>query len=262
MRDDEWLPHARRLAVGQRSRVRHGNERRLNLVVGHVPDKFWAYCQACKMGAVKLKEHVLLGEAPPPVLDMRPPQDLVPMLQSPYANQLLGFLARKGMDVKYFRATELYFSESSKRLCIHTGSTGLLGRDITDKSVAKWLAYSKPSYIGRTDRPLVVIVEDALSMYKVQYALDRQCMEASVVCSLGTEPSSRLLLAIAQAKPQNTWMFYDGDAAGYTGADNAAARLRGFGCPVQVQCATEGKDPKDMTLAEISTLGQGVLLRR
>src|SRR5574337_1075011 len=52
----EWLPHAKALAVGMKNRITHRNERRPNLVVGNAHDRFWAYCQACREGAVLEKD--------------------------------------------------------------------------------------------------------------------------------------------------------------------------------------------------------------
>src|SRR5574337_600338 len=59
----EWLPHAKALAVGMKNRITHRNERRPNLVVGNAHDRFWAYCQACREGAVLEKDHVRLDLA-------------------------------------------------------------------------------------------------------------------------------------------------------------------------------------------------------
>src|SRR5699024_8603718 len=64
---DDWLDEAKRLPVGAVTRVQHKRDgsRRPNLVIGHEPDKYWAYCHACKEGGVHTKEHVRWGERAP-----------------------------------------------------------------------------------------------------------------------------------------------------------------------------------------------------
>ena len=48
METEEWLQEAQRLPVGSSKRIYHGAERRPNLVVRNLPDKWTAYCFACK----------------------------------------------------------------------------------------------------------------------------------------------------------------------------------------------------------------------
>ena len=86
--EQDWLDKAKRLAIGMRVRVRHRHESRPNMVIANEKDKFWAYCQKCKEGAVVQKEHVLFGtsvtkaDSSPPGTCFSPPMRFRPVARS------------------------------------------------------------------------------------------------------------------------------------------------------------------------------------
>lgn len=258
----EWLDKAKRLAVGMHIRVQHLNERRHNMVIAHESDRYWCYCQACKDGSVVVKEHVKLLDAPPESSECKNkslPTDLVLAMHPDYRDQVGHFLARKHMDFSFFDGAALYLSPSRKRLVIRDPlSNTWVGRDLTDRSMAKWLVFdgeyrsdSDATYLGDTLPPsgtVAVVVEDALSYFKVKHALD-PVSTANVYCALGTTVHDKLALTLRGASV--VIIMFDGDTAGYRGAMLGALKLRGLGLKVYQYCAPQGLDPKDMQLRDI-----------
>lgn len=252
--EQEWLPQAKRLAVGMRLRVRHGRERRLNMTVANEKDRWWAYCQACKEGGVVLKEHVLLNTAVPVVeADLTLPTDLQPVLGSEYEQAVGKFLATKGMMFPYL--PPLWYSLRSKRLCLQDDSGGWHGRDLTNKSNAKWLHYAKAHIVG-TVGPCTVITEDIFSMFKIRFAM-RDCPELGVASTLGAGCSTSAALALKNCTSL-VWA-YDGDIAGDSGFRAASLRMRAM-VPRQFRARPpEGMDPKDMDCADLRELLKGTV---
>lgn len=243
-----WLAKAKGLGVNTTTRVYHLNEKRPNLVIGNSPEKWWCYCQACKQGGVEEKEHVRLGYSPeakrsdltlPP--NMHSIDALLPGLQA----AVLAFISSKGMDLCML--PPVYYSDTRKRILLNT-EQGWLGRDITGLAKEKWLTYSGAHWLGRyvPDAP-AVIVEDAFSFFKLAWAVP----EWSTYCALGTRLHPGLLTGLL-GTPWVSVMF-DGDDAGFDGADVAVLRLRGLGLKARERCAPDGKDPKDLQAAEIRT---------
>lgn len=257
--NEEWLHHAKSLPVGQQKRVRHGHEPTDAMTVGNREDRLWAYCQRCKTGAVETKSHVLLGSTLPQdsaVLSI--PVDGMPIhdLLRHEREQLARFLSTKNMDMIYLNMTRVTWSPSRKRLLLHTPS-GLMGRDTTGSSAQKWLTYDRQHWItdiydATCDH--VVLVEDCFSWAKVKYALGLHNVNASVFCTLGTAIHDSLFLHLMQHNKQ-VMSFYDGDSAGWRGADTNARRLAAVGLGVgfapEYCCAPEGLDPKDMQIVQI-----------
>lgn len=247
---DEWLDAAKRQPVGGTGRVRHLRERRPNLIVSNKSDRYSAYCQACKQGGVVMKEHVVITsrKAPPESASLVLPYDMVEVLRadSTIQNAVLGFLASKNMDAEYLPS--LWFSKSRCRVLIQHG-VEWLGRDTTGASNQKWLTFNGSNHLRHTTlRRNAVVVEDPFSYYKVQWAL-RDDTDVAVFSSLGTAMSDELLLLLIQYS--NVKFFYDDDAAGHRGALCESKRLRALGVDAVARCATEGRDPKDMSIAEI-----------
>lgn len=243
--EEEWLDRAKRLAVGMRMRVRHRNESRVNMVIANEADRWWCYCQRCHDGGVVKKEHVMLGATVGVVEPTVVPTDLyVPAPDSFEMLTIAKFLASKNMDLKYFPLGVMY-SPSRRRIMLNVnGHTH--GRDITGKSPQKWMNYSNVSTIG-TSCGHAVIVEDLFSWHKVQYAVGAN---ADAVCALGTQAKYALMLSILNAT-RIDW-FMDADAAGDEGASKGMQRMRVHTSAVQRRVRPpEGKDPKDMTIAEI-----------
>lgn len=249
---EEWLPQAKRLAVGMQDRKYHRNEKRPNLVVGNDADRYWCYCQSCKEGGVQMKEHVKLNVKSPEAKrsDLTLPKDmqrlsaLAPELQYP----LLAFLASKHMD--QVMLPELWYSESRKRLLVDTGGQGWLGRDVTGNALEKWLTYNRTQYLhGCRGNYRAVVVEDPFSFFKVRWAM---LDGLDVYCALGTGMKDSLLTALLNYA--TVWIMFDGDAAGRRGSTAALKRLRGFGRVAEHINTPLGFDPKDLTAAEIQQL--------
>lgn len=252
--EHEWLDQAKRLSIGMKLRVRHQHERRPNMIIGNSPDRWWCYCQACKEGAVVQKEHVILGvhEVAPPA-DLTFPPDLRLIHGTDAELPVLRFLARKCMDSTYL--PPLWYSASRKRMLLDTGH-GWMGRDITEKSPQKWITYNRQKLLGRAKQgAAAIVVEDTFSWYKVQWALRNR--PVPVLCALGTGIHDALVLELAQCN-KVVW-FFDGDEAGYKGADEGVRRMRAFGLPSTKVFPSAGKDPKDMQIHEILTALGGAL---
>lgn len=259
--NDEWLLLAKGTAVGQKRRARHRSEGRENLVVGNEPDRWFAYCQSCRRGAVEMKSHVMIGgHAPSLSTDLSLPTDAraIRSLQQYEIDALTLLLARKSMDWMFFDGALIEWSASRQRLLVHTPS-GVMGRDTTERSPQKWLTYNRQHYIAaQADRlatTYVVLVEDTFSYYKVAHALDRSGIACDVICTLGTSIHGSLMLWLLQ-HAERVWSFYDGDSAGWKGALANAKRLRAVGLQgpgdVLSACAPLTKDPKDMDLGAIT----------
>lgn len=244
----EWLAKARSLAIGMTARVRHRGERRPNMVVGNDQGHWWAFCQACKQGGRKDKEHVLLGSgrAPEAPLSLDLPTDLRPVRGSDYEALVGRFLASKGMDGLYL--PKLWYSENARRLCVQDDAEHWHGRDLTERSGAKWLHYMKDHLVGEVGH-LTVVTEDIFSLYKVRFALRRSEKPVAVCSTLGAGCSTEAALALKSCK-QLVWA-YDGDAAGDNGYASASKRMRPY-VPKQYRARPpEGQDPKDMQLGDI-----------
>ncbi|HVH93255.1 MAG TPA: hypothetical protein VM783_17960 [Candidatus Acidoferrum sp.] len=258
LRQEEWLAQAKRLSVGMTARVKHGRERRANMVVGNDRGHWWAYCQACKQGGRLDKEHVLMALgtplSDPSAFELLLPHDLRPVLGSDYEAVVGRFLASKGMMFPYL--PKLWYSELTKRLCLQDDDGGWHGRDLTERSNAKWLHYGKPHIVGRIGKTTVV-TEDLFSMYKVRFALREAHKPYCVATTLGAGCSVAAALALKDCTTI-VWA-YDGDHAGDEGFKSASKRMRVL-VPKQVRARPpEGMDPKDMDCAEIRELIYEVL---
>jgi len=249
--EEDWLRKAKALPIGRQDRLYHGREKRPNLVVGNLPDRWWAYCQHCKQGAVLHKEHVRLGVASPEAKksNLSLPCDLVPfsMLDEPTLHVLSVFLASKGMDAVML--PPLWYSCTRKRILIQVNE-GWLGRDVTGNALEKWLTYTRDTkylywnqYAART-----VVVEDVFSYFKVIWAKPNY----NVMCALGTGIKDSIVMKLLNHNL--VYFMFDGDDAGHRGADTGVTRLRGLGTPAVNVCAPLGHDPKDLSAAAIRSL--------
>jgi hypothetical protein len=248
---EEWLHLAKRAPVNGTGRHNHLRERRPNLVVRNLSDRYTAYCMACKQGAVLMKEHVRVTGIAPPALshDLTLPADMVSVLSAEKAVQdgVLGFLAVKHMDMQYLADAFPHFSRQRMRLLL-TWPGGWLGRDTTERSPQKWLTFNNQKHLaGLKHHPTAVVMEDPFSFFKVRWAL--RGLPYTVYSSLGTTVHDELMLLLLTH--DTVVFFYDGDSAGWCGADTESKRLRTFGVPSLSMCAPTGKDPKDMTIEAI-----------
>lgn len=254
--DHEWLPLAKRLAVGAKNRVHHRSERRPNMVVGHEQGYYWSYCQACKEGGRRDKDHVrLVAVEPLRSRELSLPSDLIDVSSDDSALRAVGaFLSRKHMDFSYL--PPLQFSKERMRLLLRDYAGNYFGRDLTERSPQKWLHYKKvdfasPSTPEAAPALLNVIVEDLFSAYKIHWAM--RGAGVHVYCSLGTRISDSLMLQLTRVAVPACIM-YDGDAAGIAGADYELPRMRSFGLVVRRINTPLGCDPKDLTIDQLRQL--------
>ena len=71
----------------------------------------------------------------------------------------------------------------------------------------------------------------------------------NVMCALGSDLKDYHVVALlGQAQ---VFICFDGDKAGWHGADDGVQRFRALGVPVLSRCAPDGKDPKDLSAAEL-----------
>lgn len=262
--EHEWLAQAKRLAVGMKSRIKHRHEKRINLVIGNDPDKYWAYCQRCHEGGVVKKDHVLLGDTHNVVHDSAVlPDDRVFVRGSEYEVPVARFLATKNMALSYL-PREVLISPKNRRLVIGAyGADGMYqmhGRDLTGKSAYKWMNYDHaritPGQDSKHLSPSCIVVEDLFSMFKVRWACHNAGVDVSIVCALGTGIKDSLAAYLMNFS-RNIW-FFDNDPAGNAGVVAGVRRMRPFAEQVAIYPPL-GCDPKDMDCKDIVSLIKGVL---
>ena len=248
---NEWLADAKRLAINGIARVYHGAERRPNMVVRNLPDKYTVYCHHCHEGGVVKKEMVKLSAPTPDVKrNSRDPGLLLPInLDVPVPNvpykDIIKFLHEKHMSLDIITPLDPYWSNQDQRIVFRTPDQ-TIGRDLWGKSKAKWYSYTRQALYCRaspselTDK-VVVLTEDFFSAIKGQhYAPDH------VVCvaMLGTTLHNDLAVALTTSK--SVIVSLDNDAAGIKGAAEVRQKLELLGVPNQVYLPHElGLDPKD-----------------
>lgn len=252
--EHEWLHVAKRLAIGAKTRVRHRSEHRLNLIIGNEHDRYWAYCQRCHEGGVVQKDHVRLTGSIPngsdvPVL----PTDLVSISGSDWELPVARFLATKGMDLQYLQC-DAQVSPSRKRLVLH----GKHGRDLTGRAMSKWMVYDDIQVQPVRERKYAtcVITEDLFSAHKVAWCSEKFGLSADVVCALGTDIRSALVLHLMRYA-HLVW-FFDNDNAGVVGSAAGVNRTHVFVPRQDVVLPPAGKDPKDMRCEHIVDKLKGV----
>lgn len=250
MHTDEWLRQAKALPVGMSKRVYHGAERRTNLVVKNHPAYWSAYCQHCKTGGRVNKEYVSAAPVVVSVLSkdpgaLRPLTLYTPDPAIPY-DKVGVFLHKKHMCLDYFVHLNPHWAAKDNRIVFITPQQ-MVGRDITEKSPAKWHKYSGYcSYIPAKNSPLagqnIILTEDLLSATKAQFFAPDGWL---VVAMMGTTMYADLLAQLIQAK--HIIVMLDGDEAGQDGTVNVVRKLKllGLSCSSYKLAATD--DPKDMT---------------
>lgn len=244
----DWLPQAQKLAVGMTVRVYHRHERRPNLIITNARGEYKAYCQACKVGDVVKKEHVLLtAVAQHSPRTLQRPTDLQVAQSSEWAEVVGAFLARKNMMYPYL--PELWVSAGTKRVLLQDDAGKWHGRDLTETSTRKWLNYDEALFVG-VPGPRTVVTEDLFSMYKMRFAL--RGTDWSVCCTLGADCTTAAALALSGVKIL-VWA-YDADKAGDEGYSRASKRMRPWGAKQYRARPPEGLDPKDMYCADILSM--------
>lgn len=264
--DEVWLHAAKRLSQGGQTRIIHrgcsSSTNRPNLTMKHLPDRYVAYCQACKGAAVAMKEHVAYGYVAPAVSNLltRPTDALTLDQLEPHERAgIAEFLATKNMDLIYLSDAVVGFSRSRKRLLITDPATGhMMGRDTSGLSPSKWLTYDGQHFTGPArwaQGSPALMVEDTFSMYKVRWALKAFPIPVAVYCSLGTTMHASLFRTLMERHVEVD-SFYDGDRAGMLGESANAKELAAVGILRRLTdyadaSAPLGMDPKDMTILQI-----------
>lgn len=254
---DEWLPQAKALHVGQKRRVRHGFEATAAMDVYNNGDSWTAYCHRCHKNGWVPKQHQRIQEARVEPDRVQPvPADVIHITQAGQYEQrrIWELLVQKGCPPGVLPEEVIWYSQSSNRILLRQGKQAL-GRALNLKQLPKWLAYgewwNQPRVWWTRYRAAgpMVLVEDALSSYKVAKAIEHYAPESnvSVLATLGTTVTS-LLLPMVQGR--DVLCMYDGDKAGADGSAAVKRRLAVFGGTFKDIRPSQG-DPKDMTLEAI-----------
>lgn len=254
----EWLAEAKRLPVHGTVRIYHGAESRPNLVIRNLPDRWVAWCHACHEGDVRMKELVRLEPRVPSQHSLaragaepRTPGPLAAFDQCTRAEQgmLLAHWHEKGV---YWGMQKELFAGYSRQDCraVYSTPEGLLGRDLTGHSKAKWYTYNREQRFATAARGLsgiAVVTEDLYSAMACAY-----CSGHSVYAALGTRIHPELVLELA--KHQHVLQFWDGDDAGDDAAQHSTRQLDLLGIPNTWLRIPRGKDPKDLNQHELALI--------
>lgn len=251
--DAEWLHFAKRLAIGAKASVRHGNETTCAMNVANMVDRYTAYCHRCHEGGVVMKDSVrLTAQAPKKSHDLDPGPLWPVSVATPNPNvplgQIVGFLHSKGMTLDMFQTPPLYAPQAG-RLIFDTVDARM-GRDVTGAVNRKWQEYSRHNAFNRAraltfiGHSVFVLTEDYFSAVKAQF----YCPSTEVLCVsiMGTRLSNDLLFQLMEAKPRKVVLLLDNDKGGWGGAPTIARGLRAAELPVEIRWPAT-KDPKNMT---------------
>ena len=251
LHQSEWLHIAKRLPVGRTERVYHGAERRPNLVVRNLQDRYTVWCHACHKGGTVKKEFVKVQEEARPTnrkagdpgflrsINLASPDPNVPY------SDIVMFLHSKHMTLDYIQHLSPKWSAQDKRIVLATPDQ-VVGRDITETSHSKWYKYSGDcSYVRAKTVDLkgkvVVLTEDLFSACKGQYFAPD---DFAFVSLMGTSLYNDLLVQLLAAK--EVVMLLDGDDAGRAGVSDVTRALRLVGVQYKIVSVPEDQDPKDM----------------
>ena len=254
---NEWLHLAKRLAIGQKRRVRHNLEKDCAMDVFNNGDSWTCFCHRCHDHGWVPKEHQQLNvQRVDPDRVSPVPADCLHLSQASAYEQkrIWELLTEKGCPPGVIPEEHVWYSRSSNRTLLRQGSRAL-GRALSPQQQPKWLMYgdwwNKPRlWMTRyRDAGPMVLVEDALSSYKVAKAVQHYAPESSVSVAavLGTVVTPASLRLIAG---RDVLCMFDGDEAGRLGSVELKQRLAVFGGRF-VDIRPERDDPKDMTLEEI-----------
>ncbi|AZF94935.1 DNA primase [Pectobacterium phage Phoria] len=257
---DEWLHLAKRLAVGQKRRVRHNEERDCAMDVFNKGDSYSAYCHRCHQSGWVPKEHQQLNAVRVDEDRVQAvPADCLHITQARQYEQrrIWELLVQKGCPPGIIPEEVLWFSRSSNRILLRQGLLAQ-GRALSPQQQPKWLMYgdwwNQPRIWWTRYRGAgpMVLVEDVLSSYKVAKAIELYAPESSVSVAavLGTVVTSASLRLVAG---RDVLCMFDGDSAGAVGSRELQQRLAVFGGSF-VDIRPEQGDPKDMSLEEIACI--------
>lgn len=264
---DEWLHHAKRLAVGRKRRVRHNEERDCAMDVWNNGDSYSAHCHRCHLSGWVPKQHQQLNvQRVDPNRVQAVPADCLHITQATQyeQSQIWKLLTEKGCPPGVVPEEHLWFSRSTNRILLRQGSQGL-GRALSPLQQPKWLAFGDwwnkprlwftryrdagPMVLAPTVQKVLVVAEDALSAYKIAKACDTYSVDADVCATLGTVLTTTSLNVVV-SNYKSVICMYDPDDAGAIGFTSMRKRLAVFGVSV-VDARPTNCDPKLCTLEEI-----------
>lgn len=256
---DEWLGAAKSLSIGQKRRINHGCGKTAACDVFNQVDCWSAYCHRCHIPGWVPKEHQRLRpqvqEDPTRVSPV--PADALHISQASAYEQrkVWELLIQKGCPPGVIPEEFIWLSRSTNRILLRQGLRAL-GRALNAAQQPKWMMYGawwnhpRLFWTRYRDAGPMVLVEDALSSFKVAKAVEHYAPESSlsVVATLGTVVTSESLKYV---QGRDVYCMYDGDSAGAYGAAGLRRRLNVFGGAFYDVRPTVG-DPKDMSLQEIA----------
>lgn len=257
---EEWLHHAKRLAVGAKRRVNHGCGRTASLDVYNSGDCWSCWCFRCHDGGRVVKEHQTLIVRQEDTSRVHPvPATALHISQvSAYEQrQIWDLLIRKGCPPGIIPEEMLWYDKTTRRILVRQGRIAL-GRALNEQQFPKWMGYSDtgrmpPLFWTRYPdvEPMgpVILVEDSLSALKVAKAVQHYAPESSVSVAavLGTVLTVSSLRMVAG---RDVLCMFDGDEAGKVGSEVLKKRLAVFGGRF-IDIRPEKGDPKDLSLEEI-----------
>lgn len=233
---DEWLPQAKALHVGQKRRVRHGFEPTAAMDVYNNGDSWTAYCHRCHRSGWVPKEHQRLNQVRVDEDRVQPvPADVIHLSQASRYEQrrIWELLVLKGCPPGVIPEEVVWYSRTANRILLRQGLQAL-GRALSAAQSPKWLQFGqwygvpKVWWTRYRDAGPMVLVEDALSSYKVARAIEHYAPESnvSVLATLGTTVVPSLMPSLVG---RDVLCMYDGDTAGANGSTGVKRRLAVFG---------------------------------
>lgn len=271
MHHSEWLDLAKRVPVGQSRRHYHGAENRPNLVCYNNPDSYSAWCHSCQTSGYYPKEVLQRVDTSAPVFhkylsaaDCVTLPELARLHPERY-KRLVVLLHKKRVSTALLAPYNPVYCLVDERL-VFTFKGASIGRDVTERSHAKWLHYHNNAQpleflylrgeIKHCTREPVVLVEDLFSAIKVH----KYTGLSTLWCS-GTHISDAIIAFLTYPKrdvPFYPVLAFDGDIAGHKAYRTASKRLGIRGVPFTSVVIPEGCDPKDLSSKELLTLFKGV----
>lgn len=267
MQDYEWLPQARMLPQGTtKSRADHKCGSTPSMQIGHTATEYWAYCHRCHKRGKQTKEYVMLqGTKHVPVTTNLPPR-LIPLrdADAPVERYIRAFLVAQGVNASVQKRIPMFVAvdrdglHRHERVYIQTPQ-GFISRAVHRNSTPKVMNHRSEGRLAQTYAALqcafaestgtIVITEDILSMYKVQWAT-----QGHVMAALGTRLSPAATYALLYSGYSNVVLALDGDEAGRTGALKMRQNLDALGFNVTVSTLEEDLDPKDLHKHELLSI--------
>ena len=256
---DWWLGIAKTLWIGDMVRLPHPSDKtaRPSVIIHNDDDKYRAYCHRRNQGDVVFKQHVIPRTAPEGSEQDSIPNDMQPLPSTTLEVQTAveTFLISKGVPSKLIPDGVLHYSDNRKRLVFKLNANTILGRDLTETSLCKWVDYTphREGLVAVGNGSSLVLVEDSLSMYKVAWAMP----DLTVTALLGTKiHAAHQLKAMEMAR---VIVMLDGDQAGRRGTTKVLRELRALGIPtISAVTMPDGKDPKDLSIQTIRDLINGL----